>query len=148
MSTIVFYDNHFRVLTKGAPETIKTLLKEEVENYDKVYTHYTRQGYRVLALAYKELDTNKINVDDVNREDLEFDLKFGGFFISDNPLKVDTKKNIESFKKSNFEIIMITGDNVLTAISIGMQLNLGKNCNSSWTLDYSDLKKYYWIDFD
>ncbi len=27
MSTIVNYDGEFRVLTKGAPETIKTLLK-------------------------------------------------------------------------------------------------------------------------
>lgn len=73
-----------------------------------------------MALAYKEIDVNKVNLDDVNREELEFDLKFGGFFISDNPLKVDTKRNIDSLKKSNFEIIMITGDNVMTAISIGM----------------------------
>jgi manganese-transporting P-type ATPase len=75
MSTIVFYDNHYRVLTKGAPETIKTLLKEDPENYDKVYTHYTKQGYRVLALAWKELDISKVNLDDVSREEIEFDLK-------------------------------------------------------------------------
>jgi magnesium-transporting ATPase (P-type) len=44
---------------------------------------------------------------------------------------------------------MITGDNVMTAISIGMQLKLGAHSDSAWTLEYCEKRgKYYWLDFD
>ena len=75
MSTIIYMNGGYRVLTKGAPETIKSLLKSSHPNYDQVYSKYTKQGYRVLALAYKSLDVQSINLDDVSREQVEFDLE-------------------------------------------------------------------------
>lgn len=45
-----------KVLVKGAPESIQALLSEIPKNYVKAYTHYTKQGYRLLALAYKIIE--------------------------------------------------------------------------------------------
>jgi len=41
---------------KGAPETIKGMLKVCTEWYDETYKWYTRRGSRVLALGVKDMD--------------------------------------------------------------------------------------------
>ena len=43
----------FKVLTKGAPEIIKTLLKYVPAHYDRGYLKYVKTGARVLAI-YRE----------------------------------------------------------------------------------------------
>ena len=55
----------------------------------------------------------------------ECDLKFCGFFICNSPLKPDTYKNIQNLQKANYKILIITGDNILTAIKVGLTLKLG-----------------------
>lgn len=58
MSTIASLPNSkLIVATKGAPETVKTMLTHVPEFYDNTYKWYTRRGSRVLALAYKEMDS-------------------------------------------------------------------------------------------
>lgn len=42
---------------KGAPETVKNMLAEVPDSYDRTYKHYTRMGSRVLALGYREMNT-------------------------------------------------------------------------------------------
>ncbi len=55
----------------------------------------------------------------------ECNLKFCGFFICNSPLKPDTLKNIQNLQKANYRLIIITGDNILTAIKVGLSLKLG-----------------------
>jgi cation-transporting ATPase 13A1 len=62
MSTIVSWDTEqtgkeYRVLCKGAPETIEQLLTVVPPNYEQAYKHYSKLGYRVLSLAYGKLDS-------------------------------------------------------------------------------------------
>jgi manganese-transporting P-type ATPase len=45
-----------KALVKGAPEAIEKLLRSVPANYRKAYSYYTKQGYRLLALASKEID--------------------------------------------------------------------------------------------
>lgn len=45
----------YRFLVQGAPETIQERLANVPGNYVEIYKQYTRQGARVLALAYKIL---------------------------------------------------------------------------------------------
>ena len=45
-----------KVLVKGAPQAIQKLLKTVPKKYDQAYKFYTKQGYRLLALAYKNLN--------------------------------------------------------------------------------------------
>jgi cation-transporting ATPase 13A1 len=48
---------------KGAPETIRGMLKECPAWYDETYKWYTRRGSRALALGAKDMDT--LNMDKV-----------------------------------------------------------------------------------
>jgi len=62
-------------------------------SYDKGYLSYTKKGARVLALAYKTLPKMQ-NYAELTRADVEKDLTFCGFIISECPLKPDTLKVI------------------------------------------------------
>lgn len=59
--------------------------------YEEAYKHYTKRGYRVLSLAYKNIDI-ETSIDDVKREDVENNLIFAGLLICESPLKHDTAK--------------------------------------------------------
>jgi len=65
-----------RVLTKGAPEVIKGLLKVIPEKYDFTFNEYAKKGYRILALAFK--DDDNLNSQS-KREEVESNLTFCGF---------------------------------------------------------------------
>jgi len=60
MSTIVQHipsqgATNNKVLVKGAPEALQKLLKTVPQHYEEAYKFYTKQGYRLLALASKVL---------------------------------------------------------------------------------------------
>lgn len=52
---------------------------------------------------------------------------FSGFMVCNSPLKQDTASNIKSLQEAKYTIVMITGDNLLTAANVGKQINLGQD---------------------
>jgi cation-transporting ATPase 13A1 len=113
---------------KGAPETIRTMLTHVPENYEETFKYYTRMGSRVLALAYKnmseggEMSIHKIN--NLAREEVESDLTFAGFLVLSCPLKDDAKKAVRMLNESSHRVVMITGDNPLTAVHVAREVEI------------------------
>lgn len=71
-------------------------------------------------MAYKPL-ARKITyakVQRIPREKIECDLTFLGFVILENRLKPDTCDIINDLSAANIRTIMVTGDNILTALSV------------------------------
>ena len=54
----ILYD----LLFQGAPEVIQDRLVDIPPSYVETYKKYTRQGSRVLALAYKSLDDMTVRI--------------------------------------------------------------------------------------
>lgn len=76
-----------------------------------------------MALAYKDfgvLDAQAAR--ELKREDVECDLTFSGFLIISCPLKSDSKSAIKEIVKSSHKVVMITGDNPLTACHVAKEL--------------------------
>ncbi|KAL4715211.1 hypothetical protein ACJJTC_012258 [Scirpophaga incertulas] len=122
-----FIDTYYMSSVKGAPETIKTMLKEVPSNYDHVYLTLSRRGARVLALAYRNLGKlTSQEIRDMSREDVECDLTFVGFVITSCPLKSDSKKAIAEILHASHSVVMITGDNPLTACHVAKELKFTK----------------------
>lgn len=122
-------DNQFHVLSKGAPEVIKDICKPETfpENYEELLYHYTHSGYRVIAMAGKKLKRNTwLYSQKVTREEAESNLEFLGFIVFENKLKVSTKSVISELSNANLRTVMCTGDNILTAISVGKECGIVK----------------------
>ncbi|KAH7171300.1 hypothetical protein EDB81DRAFT_709982 [Dactylonectria macrodidyma] len=113
---------------KGAPETIMKMLSVVPDDYEETYKYFTRKGSRVLALAYKqltvdsELGSGKIN--DLKREKVEADLTFAGFLVLHCPLKEDAKEAVQMLNESSHRVVMITGDNPLTAVHVAREVEI------------------------
>lgn len=113
---------------KGAPETIMRMLTVVPKDYEETYKYFTRRGSRVLSLAYKQLTTDnelgsgKIN--DLKRENVEADLTFAGFLVLQCPLKEDAKQAVQMLNESSHRVVMITGDNPLTAVHVAREVEI------------------------
>jgi len=113
---------------KGAPETIMKMLVKVPADYEETFKYFTRKGSRVLALAYKRLTTDtelgsgKIN--ELKRENVEADLHFAGFLVLHCPLKDDAKKSVQMLNESSHRVVMITGDNPLTAVHVAHEVEI------------------------
>ncbi|CAD6503555.1 BgTH12-03216 [Blumeria graminis f. sp. triticale] len=116
------------VAVKGAPETIVTMLIKVPENYEETYKYFTRKGSRVLALAYKYIsadsDISSGRVNDLKRENVEESLCFAGFLVLRCPLKDDAKKSVQMLNESSHRVVMITGDNPLTACHVAREVEI------------------------
>ena len=120
--------NGFYSVVKGAPEVIGGFLKNKPKGYDRTAFNLMKEGYRVLALAYKPLpDYDNLFVD---RETLETDLELAGLLVLSCPMKSDTPQYIEILKNANYKNIMITGDNMFTAAKTGQDLKFGASAKN------------------
>ena len=113
--------------TKGAPEVVSEICNKSTlpADFEEVLRHYTHNGYRVIACAGKILPKRTwLYSQKVSREQVESNLEFLGFIIFQNKLKKETSKTLESLQDANIRTIMCTGDNILTAISVGREAGL------------------------
>lgn len=60
----------------------------------------------------------------MTRTEVERDLDFIGFIIFENKLKPSTAEVLKELKDSNIATVMVTGDNILTAISVARECGL------------------------
>ncbi|VDM31789.1 unnamed protein product [Hydatigera taeniaeformis] len=112
--------SHFCVYTKGSPEMIETLCRKETlpRDFHNVLLEYTREGYRVLALAWRPLRATYTRVMRLQRSSIEFQLQFLGLLVMENRLKPESAPVIKTLQEARIRPVMVTGDNMLTALSV------------------------------
>lgn len=124
MSVIVrvLGENHMKVYSKGAPEKILSLCQSKSipDNYYHVLHRYTARGYRVIAMAHKKLSSKIkwVDVERMKRTEIETDLIFDGLLVLLNCLKSETTQIIQDLHAAKLRTVMITGDNIMTALSV------------------------------
>ncbi|CAG8757829.1 3987_t:CDS:2, partial [Acaulospora morrowiae] len=114
------------VAVKGAPETLRDMYTYVPDDYEETYKFFMRRGSRVLALGYKYINDN-MNIEEINdlpRESVESELNFAGFLIFTCPLKEDAVSTIQMLNESSHRVVMITGDNPLTACHIAREVDI------------------------
>jgi cation-transporting ATPase 13A3/4/5 len=60
----------------------------------------------------------------MSRSEVESDLNFVGFIIFENKLKPTTAGILKELLTANIGSVMVTGDNILTAISVARECGL------------------------
>ncbi|XP_043107813.1 polyamine-transporting ATPase 13A3 isoform X2 [Puntigrus tetrazona] len=107
---------------KGAPEVVASLCKKETvpEDFAEVLENYTKQGFRVIALAHRRLESKLTfhKVQNINRDQIEKNMDFLGLIIMQNKLKTETPGVLDDLRRASIRTVMVTGDNMLTAISV------------------------------
>ncbi|XP_061493617.1 probable cation-transporting ATPase 13A5 isoform X1 [Rhineura floridana] len=106
---------------KGAPEMVASFCKTNTvpKHFQAELEHFTSQGFRVIALAHKELSVGKgADLDNLERDKVESGLTFLGLLIMENRLKSETKSVLEELSGARIRSVMVTGDNLQTAITV------------------------------
>jgi len=133
MSVVVDMDGKHKIIAKGAPEEIlkrctRYELDGELEELDQIvltdlkeeYDSLSADGFRVLAVAYKDMEANK----NVYSKDDESSLVLKGYIAFLDPPKPTAKKTIEVLRKLGIELKVLTGDNDLVAKKICSDVGL------------------------
>ncbi|PHH68720.1 hypothetical protein CDD80_7287 [Ophiocordyceps camponoti-rufipedis] len=115
------------IFVKGAPEAMKEICREESfpSDYDEQLSHYTHKGYRVIGCATKHLQKlSWVKAQKMHRSEVESRLDFAGFIIFENKLKPTTAAVLKELSDSGIGTVMVTGDNILTAVSVARESGL------------------------
>uniref|UniRef100_A0A6B2KWY5 P-type ATPase A domain-containing protein n=1 Tax=Arcella intermedia TaxID=1963864 RepID=A0A6B2KWY5_9EUKA len=128
MSTLVKYHNEsFRVFVKGSPEVIRECcLPESIpQDYKSIVRQFARDGCYCLALATLDIpQLQESEVVEMKRSQLERNLRFVGLLLMRNELKDDTAQGIREMRKGRINTVMITGDNIYTALYIAKKCQM------------------------
>ena len=101
-------------------DKIKEITGEERKNILSRLDYLTKDGMRVLALAYKEFPaaTNILSEEHVN------DLVFVGIVGIRDPPRPEVKDSVAKAKKAGIRVIMATGDHKGTALAIAKEIGI------------------------
>ncbi|PQP79879.1 magnesium-translocating P-type ATPase [Candidatus Phytoplasma phoenicium] len=105
------------------PNTFKSKIlpldKTKILNQTK---YYNKKGFRVIGIAYKEVFSSetKENSNDI----LEKDMTFIGFITFYDKPKASAMDIIQSLKKYNIKVKMLTGDDAILSQNIAKQIQL------------------------
>jgi len=115
--------------SKGAPESIleicnfiqigqeiKPLTLAKKKEIEAEFEKFAQKGLRMIAFSYKTKNDRKLEENQI----------FLGFVGIADPVRPEVKEAVEKAKKAGIKIVMITGDNELTAEAVGIEAGIIK----------------------
>ena len=122
MTTVNNIDGKNIVIVKGAFDMMATrCVKGDLDKAKEMTETMSRDALRVLAVAYKEIDTVPAVA---TSEELEKDLIFVGLVGMIDPPRPECKVAVATCRRAGIKPVMITGDHVVTASAIAKELGI------------------------
>jgi len=112
------------------------LLLAGLKKLKNKYEGLTKQGLRVIAVAYQKTKNQKI---DLKEEEKSKKMVFVGFFALHDPIREETKEAIQLCRQAGLKPIIVTGDHRLTARAVAEKL--GFKLNEKNILEGKDLSR-------
>lgn len=135
MSTAHTMNHKYTMVVKGAVDVlitrmshicigseIRKITDEDRQTIEKQNLEFSRDGLRVLAFAYKEMDEER----ELTLEDEE-DLTFLGLIAMMDPPREESKAAVADCIRAGVKPIMITGDHKITAAAIAKRIGILKD---------------------
>jgi Mg2+-importing ATPase len=133
LSVVVAQEGRHRLIAKGAPEEIfkrcvryeldgetfpmeNLILRDLQEEYDAL----SRDGYRVLAVAYRDMDAPKAAYSKAD----EVDLVLRGYLAFLDPPKPSARAALAALRRRGVSCKVLTGDNPLVTQKIAREVGL------------------------
>ena len=110
------------VIVKGAFDVMASrCMKGDLETAKRITEEMSENALRVLAVAYKEIDSVPENL---LSNELENGLTFMGLVGMIDPPREEAKVAVATCRKAGIKPVMITGDHVVTAKAIARELGI------------------------
>lgn len=132
MSTLHEINGNHILYTKGAFDVlldrlthiqtslgIRKITEDDKEKIIETNMELSQSGLRVLAFAYKIIDSNR----DLSLDD-EYNYTFLGLISMIDPPREESKKAVSDCKLAGIKPIMITGDHKITASAIAKEIGI------------------------
>lgn len=131
------------ILIDGKIEKITKKIKDE---YFKIEGEFSNEALKVLAFAYKQIDKKIANENDYFKE--EKNLILVGIIGLKDPARKNVKEAIQTCKEAHIRPIMLTGDNLATALAIGKEVGICSNDDEGINAsDLNNLKSSEVMDY-
>ena len=122
MTTVNSIDGKNVVIVKGAFDVMASrCIKGDIQKAKQLTEKMSSDALRVLAVAYKEIDSVPENP---TPDQLENDLIFMGLVGMIDPPRPEAKDAVAICRKAGIKPVMITGDHVVTASAIAKELGI------------------------
>ncbi|MBR5127347.1 MAG: cation-translocating P-type ATPase [Roseburia sp.] len=122
MTTIHRIDGRLIAIIKGAFDVMASrCVAGDLVAAGQMNDAMSEKALRVLAVAYKELDTLPAKP---SPKDLENNLTFLGMVGMIDPPRPEAKEAVKICRKAGIKPVMITGDHVVTASAIAKELGI------------------------
>lgn len=122
MSTINKFGDKNIVIVKGAFDMMaERCISGNLEKAKELTEKMSSDALRVLAIAYKEIDTIP---EELTTENIESDLIFAGLVGMIDPPRPEARDAVAVCRKAGIRPVMITGDHVVTAGAIAKDLGI------------------------
>ena len=122
MTTVNRMDGKNIVIVKGAFDVMASrCIKGNLAKAAQVNEEMSQNALRVLAVAYKEMDTVP---QEPTSDELENGLTFLGLVGMIDPPRPEAKAAVAPCRKAGIKPVMITGDHVVTASAIAKELGI------------------------
>lgn len=128
MTTVHNVNGVLTMITKGATDVLINRMNiTDSERADIIRTteELSAQGLRLLTLAYKEISSPDITVDDENN------LIFMGIIAMMDPPREESKQAVAECISAGIKPVMITGDHKVTASAIAKQIGILKDMSEA-----------------
>ena len=117
MAVVVKNGPSYELYIKGAFESLLSMAENPPNGLDKIHDSMAEKGLRVLAFGKAILDGIPESIDSVK-------LEIVGLVGFLDPPKEGVKEAVEKAKRAGIRLIMITGDNMLTAKAIASMVGI------------------------
>ena len=122
MTTINSIDGKNIVIVKGAFDVMADrCISGDLTTAKEINEKMSENALRVLAIAYKEIDTIP---ETLTSEEIEKDLIFMGIVGMIDPPRPEAKEAVRICRQAGIKPVMITGDHVVTASAIAKELGI------------------------
>ncbi len=133
MATLNEIDSKKILFVKGAFESLANIAENDILELHKIHDKMAENGLRVIAVGYTEVEKVPDLITDVK-------IKIVGLVGFLDPPKKGVKDAVTIARNAGIRVIMVTGDNLKTAVAIAKMVNIYQI--GDFSVKGEDLKQY------
>ncbi len=118
---------------KGAFETLSKMAVNPIDEFYKIHDELAEKGLRIIAVGYAEIENLPEDIKNIK-------INLIGLVGFLDPPKEGVKEAVNTAKRAGIRVLMVTGDNPKTALSIAKMVDIYEE--GMFVLKGEDLNKY------